>query len=68
MDDQPTLILRRRTPSEHQAWKDGARLALTMVLGRLPATTAYPTTGTIPAAEVMAVVREVADLIAAEPA
>lgn len=51
-DEAPTLTLRRRTPNEVRAFHEGARLALTMVLGRLPAVTRIPREGSVPAVEV----------------
>lgn len=53
MDDAPTLILARRTTGETKAYKDGARVALSLLLSRLPAATAYPHTAMIPAGDIL---------------
>ena len=54
----PTLTLHRRTPGEQRAWYEGARLALTLVLQRLPGAVAIPPTGHT-GAEIDAACREV---------
>lgn len=59
----PTLILILRTPSERKAYYEGARLALSLVQTRLPQVVAFPCEGTIPAPEVLRVLREVHDTI-----
>lgn len=58
----PTLILVLRSPSEQKAWREGARLALSLVQTRLPQVVAFPCEGTIPAPEVLRVLREVHDM------
>ena len=59
----PTLTLHRRTPSEQRAWHAGARLALSMLLSRLPAVQVHPPIGTVAAADVLAELRAVEEMI-----
>jgi hypothetical protein len=62
--DDLTVVLHRRTPGEVRAWREGARLALTMVQQKLPPTTQHPpSTGALWVADVAAAIRQVMEAI-----
>lgn len=62
--DDLTVVLHCRTPGERRAWREGARLALTMVQQKLPLTVQHPpSSDVLKAADVALAIREVMDAI-----